>query len=364
MSEKSKNITSRNVVILVVLAMIVVVYAGQWLRDYLTHIKESNARIEGAVINVSSRLPGWVIRLDKMTGDAIRQGDELLLIDDREARLALQSLDTQAQGLAAQIGDLELQIDMAEGQTVGRVGEASNSLGALRAELKLRQDQLDQAQSDYQRAQGLAADQMISTQQMEHVSHALVSAKEAYAQSEAKLRGGQSSLGVAKATLLQPESLRKKLEVLQSEAQRVAIERQRQSLNVEDRTLRSPFNGVVDKVFVNVGEYVNPGQTLLMIHDPQSIFVEAKIKESAIRWVRLDQAVSIHVDAYPDRVFAGRVAKIGAAATNQFALLPDPNPSGNFTKITQRIPIRIRFDQPYEGLHPGMMVEISIDTRD
>jgi membrane fusion protein (multidrug efflux system) len=117
---------------------------------------------------------------------------------------------------------------------------------------------------------------------------------------------------------------------------------------------------VVDKTFVNIGEYVTPGQRLLLAHNPASVWVEANVKETVVRKLSVGQAVSIHVDAYPDEAFIGTVANIGSAATSQFALLPTPNPSGNFTKITQRIPIRIDINNPDVRLSPGMMVEVKI----
>uniref|UniRef100_UPI0013A67FE9 HlyD family secretion protein n=1 Tax=Salinicola peritrichatus TaxID=1267424 RepID=UPI0013A67FE9 len=92
---------------------------------------------------------------------------------------------------------------------------------------------------------------------------------------------------------------------------------------------------------------------------------EASIKEAEIGELRVGQPVAITVDAFPDQSFSGHVAVIGRAATSQFALLPDPNPSGNFTKITQRIPVRIRFDDgPIDLIGPGMMVEVDIDVSD
>ncbi len=113
-------------------------------------------------------------------------------------------------------------------------------------------------------------------------------------------------------------------------------------------------------MFVDVGEYVTPGQRLVLVHDPKRVWVEANIKETNIRSLSVGQSVDIKVDAYPGEEFKGTVQIVGSAATSQFALLPSPNPSGNFTKITQRLPIRIAIDNPEEKLRPGMMVEVKI----
>ena len=130
-----------------------------------------------------------------------------------------------------------------------------------------------------------------------------------------------------------------------------------------DRTIRSPVDGVVDRTFVQVGEYVRPGQRLAIVHDPKHVWIEANIKETQIRKLAVGQPVEVRVDAYPEDVFSGRVRTIGSSTTGSFALLPNPNPSGNFTKITQRLPVRIEIDQTGERLAPGMMVEVHIDVR-
>ena len=119
---------------------------------------------------------------------------------------------------------------------------------------------------------------------------------------------------------------------------------------------------MIDETFVNPGEYVYPGQRIIMLHDPKDIWIKANVKETEIRHLQLDSRVLILVDTWPDETFHGRVARIGQSATSQFALLPSPNPSGNFTKITQRLEVKISIDDPRGLLKPGMMVELQIDA--
>ena len=133
---------------------------------------------------------------------------------------------------------------------------------------------------------------------------------------------------------------------------------------VADHVVRSPRDGVVSRTFVEQGEYVEPGQRIALLHDPLAVYVEANVRETGIRRLRPGQRVRVEVDAYPDRTFEGRVVRIGAAATSTFALLPSPNPSGSFTKVTQRFPVRIAVEQDGERLRPGMMVEVFIRTGD
>jgi membrane fusion protein, multidrug efflux system len=115
--------------------------------------------------------------------------------------------------------------------------------------------------------------------------------------------------------------------------------------------------------FVRKGEHVAVGQRILMFHDPKQIWVEANIKETDIGLLQPGMKARIRVDAYRDLDFEGTVHRIGRAATSKFALLPDPNPSGNFTKITQRLPVRILLEQTDVRLRPGMMVEVDVAVR-
>jgi membrane fusion protein, multidrug efflux system len=127
--------------------------------------------------------------------------------------------------------------------------------------------------------------------------------------------------------------------------------------------VKSPVPAVIDRVFVEPGEYVNAGQRILMLHNPKEVWVEANIKETQLRKLKLGQPVAITVDAFPDDKFVGKVTRIGSATTARFALLPTPNPSGNFTKITQRVPVKVNFVEMPRPVSPGMMVEVDIDIR-
>ena len=128
--------------------------------------------------------------------------------------------------------------------------------------------------------------------------------------------------------------------------------------------VRSDIDGVVGRRLIKAGEYVSRGQRLLVIHDPEKIWIETNIRETEVRRISSGQQVRIEVDAFPNQEFTGKVGLIGNAATSQFALLPKLNEAGTFTKITQRIGVRIDVDQKNGSLKPGMMVEVFIDPKE
>lgn len=177
------------------------------------------------------------------------------------------------------------------------------------------------------------------------------------------MASAQAKLVEANATRDRIAVLEQQQERLRHDRNRVSHQLSRQQVILDERRIASPLVGIVDQTFVNTGEYLMPGQRIALIHDPEQVWIKANIKETEIRHLQVGQLVEVTVDAYPNKVFAGELVRIGNAATSQFALLPNTNPSGNFTKITQRLPIKVAVTQEQQLLKPGMMVEIAIDIR-
>lgn len=260
-----------------------VVAAGTWLgvvevRQRFTHVHETDARVAGDLVTLSSRVAGRLIEFAVEPGDRVIRDQVIARLDARVASLLLDQLEARLD--AARAGRERL--------------AAERTLIDERARLDVLDREID-----------------------------------ALGHREAELRS--------------------------------RIEQQR--LDLADRTIRSPIDGVVDRVFARAGEYARPGQRLAIVHDPKRVWIEANVKETQIRKLAAGQPVEVRVDAYPGKVLRGRVRSIGSATTGSFALLPSPNPSGNFTKITQRIPVRIDVERSGERLAPGMMVEVRIDVR-
>ena len=203
---------------------------------------------------------------------------------------------------------------------------------------------------------------MVSQQRLDKTRTALSQSDERYQIAVANLATAEANAREAIADRQQILVNENLLDNLRYQEAQVISARDRHVLDIEDRTIRSPLNGVVSRTFIDKGEFVRAGQRLLLIHDPNNIWVEANIKETELRHLEPGMTVKLHVDAYPDQDFTGKVERIGQAATSEFALLPNPNPSGNFTKVTQRLPIRISVAQQEDALlRPGMLVVVEID---
>lgn len=354
-----RQLLRNSIVLAVVLALLA--WAGSWAFGQWSKVTETDARITTDQIAVSSRVSGWVTELPVIEGDQIAAGDLLVAIDARDAKLKLDELDARLLAIGSQRAQISAETAMVDAQTRSRKDAAGSRVKAARAAVKASEEQRGLARTDFERIESLTGTRVVSQRRLDQARSTLSQTNERYQIAVANLAAAQADAREADADRQQIQVNESMLDSLRFQEAQVASERDRQVLDIEDRTFRSPLNGVVSRTFIDKGEFVRPGQRLMLIHNPENIWVEANIKETELRHLKPGMAVKLHVDAYPDREFTGKVERIGQAATSEFALLPNPNPSGNFTKVTQRLPIRISVVQENAMLRPGMLVVVEID---
>lgn len=337
---------------------------ADWAYKRYTNVYIDDARITADVISVSSRVSGWVTKLHVSEGDRIKAGATLVSIDTRDAKLQLSELDSRLQAIGAERARALTEKTMIDRQTKSAQSVRRSQVRAAKAALAGRKSDLDLARTDFERTKKLLERKVVSRQRWEERRNAFRKAEQAFQQAEAEVAAATAALIQSAADREQLLVLDRQLAMLTHREAEVSAQRKRQLLNLSDRLIASPVDGVVDKTFVNPSEFVTAGQRLLMVHDPKKIWVSANIKETDLRHIKIGSEVTVEVDAYPDKVFEGKISKIGNAATSEFALLPTPNPSGNFTKVVQRIRIRVNLDNKDELLRPGMMVEVNVGIDD
>jgi membrane fusion protein (multidrug efflux system) len=328
--------------LLIVALVLATLTIWPWLSHRWTHVAINDSRIAANLVTVGSEVSGRVSSIEVIAGDKVRKGDLLASIDSENATLELAALDAQIDGVSAQQAQLRAQQDMVRTQVTAKLAAGQAQLTAAEANHRASEAGLVNARSRFERVNRLA------------------SSKEKSA--AAAIATARANLDVAKAEEAQIAVLERQIAVLESQKAALAAQRGQKEVDLRKREIRAQFDGVIDSTFIEAGEYVGPGTRLLIYHDPNVIWVDANVKETDFGRVKLGAPAAITVDAYPQLKVEGKVARIGEAATSQFALLPSPNPSGNFTKITQRLPIRIEIDQRDGLLRPGMMVEVSVDV--
>ncbi|MEQ8195755.1 MAG: HlyD family secretion protein [Rhodospirillales bacterium] len=342
-------------------AFFALVFGSIEVHDRLAYVHEVDARIQTDLITVSSRVSGWVANIGVSQGDKIAKGSILVKIDDRESRIRIEELEAQLQGTLAERKRLEADRHLVDKQTSSRLKSERAQLETAKVAVSSLKPQLELADRELKRSQKLFARKVISRRQLDLAETAHQRLDREYSLAIAARNTAEAKLQEAQAERAKLDVLTAELNVMLQKEGEYRAKIANQKLDLNDRTIKSSIDGVVDRVFVDAGEYITPGQRLALIHDPKKIWIEANIKETEIRKLEIGHEVEITIDAYPDKKFKGRVKSIGDSTTSEFALLPTPNPSGNFTKITQRLPVRIAIDQEGRQLRPGMMVVIKID---
>ncbi|HAK63089.1 MAG TPA: HlyD family secretion protein [Alphaproteobacteria bacterium] len=341
--------------------LIALIAIGIWLYGRYSHVYVQDSRLSSTMVSVSSRVAGWITDFPAQEGATLQKGDLMVEIDSRESKLMLAETEAALQGVRAEKAALTANRDQVDQRTRSQYDMAQSMVKEAQARLSATQSDLQLAQSDFKRIEALYKDKVISAQRWETERNRLKKAEQETERAAAAVETARTSLATVESARLELKVLDERLLMMDASEAKLTAQRDRQALDVEDRLIKSPINGVIDETFANPGEYVRPGQRLLMIHDPENIWVNANIKEGEIRFVKIGSHATVTVDAYPGEKFDGKVVRIGNAATSQFALLPNPNPSGNFTKIAQRLEVRIDVEQRDRMLKPGMMVEVAVD---
>jgi membrane fusion protein (multidrug efflux system) len=350
-------------IILAVVAGGIFLWGANWARTTLLYVHETDARIVADMITVASRVDGLILSRPIEEGDRVQSGQVIAVVDANLARLKLAELEAEMVSADTALDRVDSEIALADRATATRVASSESRLAEARAGREATGQEFRFAESEFQRSQALQGGAAITASRVDRTRADYLKQQQEMARSTAQVKTAEGQLAEARAE-------RQRLEVLKSERATLVAKRQEilaridsQRAEIDRRQVMSPIDGVVSRTFVSAGEYASAGQRVALMHDPQKVWIEARFRETDIRRLSVGQVVHVTVDAYPDDKFDGKIERIGHAATSEFALLPTPNPTGNFTKVTQRLPVRIAIQQRDGRLRPGMMVEVYVDLR-
>lgn len=323
---------------------LLVLYAWRLPPFRSTTQSTENAAVHGQVTIISPQLGGYVTAVPVRDFERVRQGQLLVRIDDRIYRQHLDQARAQKQAAVANLANWRQQQNAAQASVAQQVAAISNARA-----------QEERARASLARTQRLAAQQLLSRSDLDQARAAHTQALAAVAQAEAAeriARTGVQSVDVNRATL--------EAAVANADA---AIELA--TIDLQNTRITAPRDGQLGQVAVRVGAYVNPG-TQLMALVPERLWIIANLKETQMERVRIGQPVRFDVDALGGASLRGHVEEISPATGSEFSVLPADNATGNYVKVTQRVPVKISVDanQPLAArLHPGLSVVVEIDTR-
>lgn len=302
-----------------------------------------NAFVQADTTEVSPQIDGYVVEVLVADNQRVEAGQVLIRLDDADAKANLAQAQAELAALQAGVNNVDARAAQEQAMIASRAAAVSQA-----------EAQADLARQQVDRYGRLAAQGWVSQQRIETERAGVRTAQASVAEARAALVAEQRAAGVLGSTRDQS--------VASVEQARAAVEKARIAL---DRTvIRAPVAGVVGARGVRVGQYVRPGGQILSIVPLGDTYVVANFKETQMDRLRIGQTVEIKADAFRGEPLVGHIDSFAPATGSEFALIPVENATGNFTKITQRVPVRIRVDRR-EGaaLRPGLSVEVKVDLK-
>jgi len=338
-------------------------YGIRWLHYYFTHASTDDASVEGDLISVSSTVSGKIRLLPIHEGEQVKKGQLVAQLREEDYQAQVDVAAGVVQSINASLNEAMADEGLVKEKTATDVKRAEAVLYASQARLKEAEANMQLATLDFNRVSKLYKSKTVSASEMDKIQAAYKLAKARQSTAEEEINENRAKLNVARANTGEVTLKQRRIESLKGKLKEAGAELEAARLKLDHTAVTSPIDGVIARKISHIGEVVAAGQPIAVIVNLNHIWVEANLEETQVEHVRLGQPVDINIDAYPDTKFKGKVINIGAAAASQFALIPDNRSAGNFTKVTQRIPIRIELDNPDEPLRPGMMVTVGIDIR-
>ncbi len=335
----------------IIVPVVAVAAAGIWgfQRWSYSRIHEStdNAQIDGHIVPVVARVGGYVTAVAAVENGHMDAGQVLLRLDTRELEVRLAQADAELAAAVAAAGGRGI-----EGQAMVAVQTAASQRDVGSAQVEAVKVQLVRAEADLVRARELADKQIISAAQLDAAQAARDAAAASLEATERQVVAATSGIANAKAGVRLAEARLAAARAVRDQA----------ALQLSYATIEAPVSGMVSRKQIEPGQLVQPGQLVLSIVADTGVYVTANLKETQLARIRVGQKVSLEVDAY-GATAEGEIESIASATGAKFALLPPDNATGNFTKVVQRVPVRIRVTRDLGGdrpLRPGMSVFASI----
>ncbi|ANK87302.1 MULTISPECIES: HlyD family secretion protein [unclassified Rhizobium] len=320
-------------------------YGYEWWMNGRFMVSTDDAYIEGDIATISPKVTGYVAKVNVVANQEVKAGDVLATLDNGDYQNALDQANAQIATEQLSLSRIDAQIEGAKASLVQAQAQKTALEATVRgAEIKQKR------QSDLQaKSVGTTAD--------------LDDANTALDQAKANLAGGDANIVAAQANIAILEAQRREAE---GSVRTLEIQRDKAARDLSFTVLKAPYDGIVGNRSVQEGDLVSPGQRLMALVPVRQLYIDANFKETQIQHLVPGSKVNVHVDAYDDHPIVGTVESISPASGSVFSLLPPENATGNFTKVIQRVPVRIALPQDALDsgrLRAGLSVVVDVDTR-
>ncbi|HEV3411472.1 MAG TPA: HlyD family secretion protein [Puia sp.] len=348
MEQNTQKKPRRNIVFPIILGLVLVGAAIFGIKEYIyygAHEVTDDAQVDADISQVVARVGGYVKEIRFVDNQFVHAGDTLVVLDDRDFQVRLQQAN-------AALTSQRQTVDVSQVQ----VNEAKSSIATALANVEQAKVAVWKANEDYTRYENLYNDHAITKAQFDDARAAKESA-------EAALQIAQTQV---------PTQTRR-VDVNQRQVGATASNLASRQADVDYARLQltytvitAPASGIVSRRNIQLGQLVQAGQTLFAVVNASGIYVTANFKETQMQPLRIGQKVDISVDAFSDSTFNGEIESFSGATGAKFSLLPPDNATGNFVKVVQRVPVRIRINadsQRLSLLRPGMSVDVVVHTK-
>ena len=313
---------------------------------YQSHEVTDNAQVDADISPVVARVGGYVKEIRFKDNQFVRAGDTLVVLDDRDYQVKLQQVQ-------AALTSTRQSVDVSQYQ----VSEAKTSIATAQANVEAAKVRVWKANEDFKRYENLYNDHAITKAQFDDA--------------RAEKESAEAALNVAQ-TQLPTQSRRVSTNERQVGAAASNLAGRQADidfakLQLSYTVITAPADGIVSKRNIQLGQLVQAGQTLFAVVNDQGIYITANFKETQMEHLRLGEKVDLTADAFSDSTFQGSIESFSGATGAKFSLLPPDNATGNFVKVVQRVPVRIKIEADpsfiRRNLRPGMSVEVVVHTK-
>jgi len=340
--KKKKNIVVP--IILGVLLVIGIIFGITEWSYYSKHVDTDDAQVDGDISPVVARVGGYVQEIKFEENTHVNEGQILVKLDDRDYKVKLEQAEAGQKGANAGVGVSQSQIIATQANT----STAKANVEAARVKLNL-------TQKDYERYANLVKDGSITQQAFDQAKAAKESAQAAYQAAQDQYTAAVKQVGTTQSQLAVSSNV-----ISQRQGD---VDFAKLQLSYTD--IKAPSSGIVSKKNVQKGQLVQAGQSLFSIVNDSSIYVTANFKETQLEKIKSGSKVEVIVDAYPNEKIQGEVYNFAPITGAKGSLLPPDNATGNFVKVVQRVPVKIKIHPSKEllaKLRPGMSVKASVST--
>jgi membrane fusion protein (multidrug efflux system) len=358
--ETNKKVKKRNPVFLIILGLLII--GGGWFgiskyRHSLHHEETDDAQVSADISPAIPRVSGYVTDVRVKDNQEVKKGDTLLILDDRDYKIRLEQAEAALTTAQSNLKSAKATTTAAK----ANIATSQASVGTIDAQIEAAKITAWRAQQDYERFSNLIKDHSITQQQYEQAWAAKQTAEKQLAiLEEQKKQASQQTNAVTE----QSNATAQQMSIADAVIKQRQVDVDAAKLNLSYTVITAPQDGLISKVNVQPGQFVQAGQSLFSVVHSDEVWVIANFKETQLDKMRTGQKVIINVDAFPKHKFLATVSSFSPATGSTFALLPPDNATGNFVKVVQRLPVKIEFtdksDTLVKKLRPGMNVSVDV----